>query len=96
MYERASEKCTNKGDFHRLARTFFTGSVIHFSRAGIEVHKQKNKSVQLAPPTFSQDFPTRVSPRYPQLDPIYYDYEQLLRAVFHVSMGKQKYCLKIL
>ena len=35
--------------------------------------KQKKKSAQSAGPTFSQYFPTQVSPNYIQLDPIYYD-----------------------
>ena len=34
--------------------------------------KQKNKSAQSAGPTFSQHFPTQVSPHFIQLDPIYY------------------------
>ena len=34
--------------------------------------KQKNKSAQMAGPTFSQHFPTQVSPHYIQLYPIYY------------------------
>ena len=40
---------------------------------GLHQSKQKNKSAQSAGPTFSQNFPTQVSPHYIQLDPIYYD-----------------------
>ena len=39
---------------------------------GSHQSKQKNKSAQLASPTFSQHFPTQVSPHYIHLDPIYY------------------------
>ena len=35
----------------------------------------KNKSAQSAGPTFSQHFPTQVSPHYIQLDPVYYGRE---------------------
>ena len=41
---------------------------------GSHQSKQKNKSAQSAGPTFSQHFPTQVSPHYIQLDPIYYDF----------------------
>ena len=76
------------GGFYRLARTFswarlyfFTGS--HFAVMDEPVNsliceklqactKQNNKSAQSAGSTFSQHFPTQVSPHYIQLDPIYY------------------------
>ena len=41
---------------------------------GLHRSKQKNKSAQSAGPTFSQHFPTQVSPHYIQLDPIYYGF----------------------
>ena len=73
--------------FHGLAHKFLTGLHFAFDGRASEFHgltrewqttgshqsKQKNKSAQLAPPTFSQHFPTQVSPHYPQLDPIYYE-----------------------
>ena len=76
--------------FHRLARMFFTSSLVLFHElafrfdgqarefirrwktTGLHPSKQKNKSAQSADPTFSQHFPTQVSPHYIQLDPIYY------------------------
>ena len=39
---------------------------------GLHQNKQKNQSAQSAGQTFSQHFPTQVSPHYIQLDPIYY------------------------
>ena len=45
---------------------------------GLHQSKQKNKLAKLAGPTFSQHFPTQVSPHYIQLDPIYYGLELLI------------------
>ena len=75
------------GGFQGLACTFlwarlyfFTGS--HFTSTqkftrrwkpmGSHRSEHKTKSAQLAGPTFSQHFPTQVSPHYIQLYPIYY------------------------
>jgi hypothetical protein len=61
--------------FHGLAFCF-DGRTHEFTRRwntmGSHWSKQKNKSAQLASPTFSQHFPTHVSPHYIQLDPTYY------------------------
>ena len=43
-------------------------------QARIKVNR-KNKSAHSAGPTFSQQFPTQVSPNYILLDPIYYEFE---------------------
>ena len=55
---------------------------------GSHQSKQKNKSAQLAGPTFSQYFPTQVSPHYIQLDPIYYAFNTIYADV--VWLGKKK------
>ena len=61
--------------FHGLAFNFdgwtceFT---LRWKTKGSHQSKQKDKLAQLAGPTFSQHFPTQVSPHYIQLDPIYY------------------------
>ena len=76
------------GGFHGLAHTFFMGLLVLFNGLAFcfdeftrrwkttDSHrsKQKNKSTQLASFAFSQHFPTKVSPHYIQLDPIYYAY----------------------
>ena len=65
--------------FHRLAFGF-NGRAREFTRrwktTGSHGSKQKNKSAQLAGPTFSQHFSTQMSPQYIQLDPIYYGYDK--------------------
>ena len=45
---------------------------LKWKTTGSHWSKQKNKSAQLANPTFSQHFPIQVKPHYIQLDPIYY------------------------
>ena len=63
--------------FHGLAFRF-NGRAREFTcrwkTTGWHWSKQKNKSAQSAGPTFSQHFPTQVSPHYIQLDPIYYGF----------------------
>ena len=60
--------------FHGLALDGRAREFTHrWKTMGLHRSKQKNKSAQLAGPTFSQHFPTQVSPHYIQLDPIYYD-----------------------
>ena len=60
--------------FHGLAFRF-DGQAREFTcrwkTTGWHWSKQKNKSAQSAGPTFSQHYPTQVSPHYIQLDPIY-------------------------
>ena len=61
--------------------------------------KQKNKLSQSAGPTFSQHFPTQVSPHYIQLDPIYYGLEVhkvitwMLIGYLEGYLEKKKNCL---
>ena len=51
---------------------------LKWKTTGSHRSKQKNKSAQLANPTFSQHFPIQVSPHYIQLDPIYYDKSSII------------------
>ena len=59
--------------FDELAREFTR----RWKTMGSHRRKQKNKSAQLTGPTFSQHFPTQVSPHVIQLDPIYYGLEYM-------------------
>jgi hypothetical protein len=74
-YRHVAIKPYSIGGFYRLAFCFngrdreFT---LRWKTKGLHQSKQKDKLAQLAGPTFSQHFPTHVSPHYIQLDPIYY------------------------
>ena len=54
--------------------------------ARIEVNRKTNRP-NLPAPTFSQHFPTQVSPHYIQLDPIYYGFIEEIEMRIHKGLG---------
>ena len=59
--------------FHRL--TFhFNGRARGFEKLWACIEVNKKQIGPIGPTTFSQHFETQVSPHYPQLKPIYYEY----------------------